>query len=292
MAEPAQFTFSTVKGYFLQDEPSTNPDTFDYAASNFGLIPKCEDSGEAEVRITQWQKFAQDMEARNGPDQPTTKYKVLFLGRHGQGVHNVAESRYGTKAWDEYWSLLDGDEWGTWVDAHLTDLGIAQAQTAHDAWAQQIEHGIPTPQSYYVSPLHRCCQTAQVTFEGLNMPGTSPFRPLIKELLRETMGEHTCDRRSTASEIAAQFPEYRFEPGFVEEDRLWDPKARESNEERNRRLAALLTDIFANDENTFLSLTAHSGAITSILEVVGHREFPLATGAVIPVVVRADRIAV
>lgn len=104
------------------------------------------------------------------------------------------------------------------------------------------------------------------------------------------MGEHTCDRRSAASEIAAQFPEYRFEPGFVEEDQLWDPRTRESNEERNRRLASLLNDLFANDDNTFLSLTAHSGAITSILEVVGHRNFPLATGAVIPVVVRADKV--
>jgi hypothetical protein len=27
-------------------------------------------------------------------------YKVLFLGRHGQGWHNVAETKYGTKAWD------------------------------------------------------------------------------------------------------------------------------------------------------------------------------------------------
>jgi len=27
-------------------------------------------------------------------------YKVLFLGRHGQGYHNVAEEFYGTEAWD------------------------------------------------------------------------------------------------------------------------------------------------------------------------------------------------
>jgi hypothetical protein len=26
--------------------------------------------------------------------------KVMFLGRHGQGWHNVAETKYGTKAWD------------------------------------------------------------------------------------------------------------------------------------------------------------------------------------------------
>lgn len=104
------------------------------------------------------------------------------------------------------------------------------------------------------------------------------------------MGEHTCDRRSPASAIASEYPEYRFEPGFAEEDELWDPKIRESDQHRNERLRCLLDDIFDNDENTYLSLTAHSGAITSILEVVGHRKFPLATGAVIPVVVEARRI--
>jgi hypothetical protein len=54
-------------------------------------------------------------------------------------------------------------------------------------------------------------------------------------------------------------------------------------------LRELLNDIFDTDENVFLSLTAHSGAITSILQVVGHRKFPLATGAVIPVVVKAEK---
>jgi hypothetical protein len=37
-------------------------------------------------------------------------------------------------------------------------------------------------------------------------------------------------------------------------------------------------------------VTAHSGAITSILEVVGHREFGLQTGGVIPVLVKAERV--
>lgn len=109
------------------------------------------------------------------------------------------------------------------------------------------------------------------------------------QLLRETMGEHTCDRRSTKSAIAAEFPRYRFEPGFAEEDELWHSKVRESDEHRDRRLRELLDDIFATNENVFLSLTAHSGAITSILAVTGHRKFPLATGAVIPVVLKAEK---
>lgn len=104
------------------------------------------------------------------------------------------------------------------------------------------------------------------------------------------MGQHTCDRRSTASEIAEEYPEYRFEAEFSEEDKLWDPEVRESNEHRNDRLRGLLNDIFAHDESTYISLTAHSGAITSILEVLGHRRFALATGAVIPVLVLVEKV--
>ncbi|KAJ5609017.1 hypothetical protein N7528_009584 [Penicillium herquei] len=268
MTQSTTFKFSAVPGFFLQDEPTTDPATFDY---------------------TQWQKFTQEIQELNALGGESVCYKVLFLGRHGEGVHNVAEARYGTKLWDEYWSLLDGDEYGTWVDAHLTPIGKGQAQTAYDTWATQIQNGIPNPQSYYVSPLHRTCETAQITFQGLDMPLTRPFRPLIKELLRETLGEHTCDRRSKASEIKADFPEYQFEAGFSEEDLLWDPKIREADEDRDARLTEFLNDVFATDENIFLSLTAHSGAITSILNVVGHRPFRLQTGAVIPVVVQAER---
>ena len=103
------------------------------------------------------------------------------------------------------------------------------------------------------------------------------------------MGEHTCDRRSSATAIAAEYPHYRFEAGFEEDDLLWDPKTRESDDHRNERLRSLLEDIFSNDENTYISLTAHSGAITSILEVLGHQKFALATGAVIPVLVKAQK---
>lgn len=102
------------------------------------------------------------------------------------------------------------------------------------------------------------------------------------------MGEHTCDRRSPASTIATEYPQYQFEADFTEEDLLWDAKTRESNEDRKKRLGELLNDIFASDDKDILSLTAHSGAITSILEVVGHRKFPLQTGGVIPVIVKAE----
>jgi hypothetical protein len=76
-----------------------------------------------------------------------TTYKVIWLARHGQGVHNVvcplhllhhillplssslvplllvggmetdekAEEKYGTRAWNRKWSLLEGDGELVWV---------------------------------------------------------------------------------------------------------------------------------------------------------------------------------
>ncbi|KAJ5124509.1 Histidine phosphatase superfamily clade-1, partial [Penicillium bovifimosum] len=282
-----QFRITAVPGYFLQDDPTTDPDTFDYVKSDFGLIQQqySQDGQDLPNAQTgsQWQRFAAHIQRLNAANKDQ-KLKVLFLGRHGEGVHNVAERKYGTKLWDDYWSLQDGDEDGNWVDARLTETGRGQAAIANAAWKQQIDAGIPLPERYYVSPLNRCLETAQITFNGIQ----GPFQPVIKELLRETMGQHTCDRRSLASEIAEQFPEYRFEDGFSEEDLLWDAEVRESDEQRNHRLRCLLDDV-VNDESTYISLTAHSGAITSVLEVVGHRRFALATGAVIPVLVSVER---
>lgn len=44
-----------------------------------------------------------------------TTYKVVYIARHGEGYHNVAESFYGSPAWNCYWSLLSTDGNMTWV---------------------------------------------------------------------------------------------------------------------------------------------------------------------------------
>ncbi|MCJ1308672.1 hypothetical protein MMC25_002326 [Agyrium rufum] len=274
--------FSTVGGSFLQYDLETEPVNFDYTAHNFGLKTQ-----KTEEKETQWQAFERTVGDLIANAEDGVQYKVLFLGRHGQGFHNLAEKRYGTKAWNEHWSKLDGDGDLYWVDAHLTELGIEQAETAGEYWAKQLEtEKIPTPQSYYTSPLHRCCQTAQYTFGNLEVPPGRPFIPTVKELLREANGVHTCDRRSSKSHIQKYFPSYRIEAGFTEEDELWDANVRESDSKLDDRLKTLFDDIFDTDPNTWLSLSAHSGAIASILRVIGHRPFPLPTGAVIPVLVK------
>lgn len=110
--------------------------------------------------------------------------------------------------------------------------------------------------------------------------------------MRETIGIHTCDRRSSKTAIQEEYPDYIIEEGFTEDDELWHAEQRESDSARNARLKRFLDDIFAaNTDNTFISITAHSGAITAILDVIGHRRFQLQTGGVIPVFVRAEKVA-
>jgi len=189
-----------------------------------------------------------------------------------------------------YYAALDGADGLTWSDAHLTPTGAQQALAAHALWAQHLPHGLPAPQTYYVSPLTRTVQTADLTFQHLPLPRARPYKPHVKELLRETLGIHTCDRRSTRSHLHATHPHLILEPGFAEPDRLWRPDYREPRSARAYRLAMLLDDVFGRDEGVWLSMTAHSGAIVSLLEVVGHREWGLETGGVVPVLVKGVKV--
>ena len=49
---------------------------------------------------TQWQRFEREVNHLNDEAVDGAVYKVLYIGRHGQGVHNVAEKKYGTAEWD------------------------------------------------------------------------------------------------------------------------------------------------------------------------------------------------
>ncbi|KAL5394255.1 hypothetical protein PMIN03_011700 [Paraphaeosphaeria minitans] len=285
------YEFETLKGYFAQSEDPTDDSKFDFIKEEFGLLERRYDTDtDAEKEQGQWRRFeklVRDLNKKSGDEESV---KVLFLGRHGQGHHNVAESKYGTKAWDCYWSMLDGADGVIWSDALLTEVGQGQAKDVNGLWQKLLPKGIPTPETYYVSPLTRTIETADLSFKGLNLPHDKQYRPYIKELVREVLGVHTCDRRSTASHILKAFPHITLEPNFSEPDVLWEADYREPRSALQNRLSALLDDIFENDDGVFLSLTSHSGAIRSILAAIGHRTFVLQTGGVIPVLVKAKRV--
>ena len=49
---------------------------------------------------SQWERFANQVYLLNYQAPSNVQYKVLFIGRHGDGLHNDAESFFGTPAWN------------------------------------------------------------------------------------------------------------------------------------------------------------------------------------------------
>jgi hypothetical protein len=67
--------------------------------------PTDHSSGRHHGEKPQWAKFARwvdylNKKCRGSGGHDRTMYKVLVMGRHGQGWHNAAESYYGTPAWN------------------------------------------------------------------------------------------------------------------------------------------------------------------------------------------------
>lgn len=246
---------------------------------------------DPDQKKTPWARFENHLAHLNQEDPQNTKYKVIYLARHGQGYHNVQESLVGRAAWESHWSHLDGNSERTWADAHLTDFGLQQAKELNSFWKDAFENSaVPWPSNYYTSPLIRCLETVDATFSGLAQPVEKPFKPVIKEGLRERFGVHTCDRRRDLDFIKERFPEYVVEEGFSPEDALWTLDVREPLDAHVERMTAFLDDIFSHEGGTFLSFTAHSGTCRALYLAIEHMDVWIAAGAVVPVLIRAEKL--
>jgi broad specificity phosphatase PhoE len=195
-----------------------------------------------------------------------------------------------------HWAKLEGNEKITWADPHLTEVGKRQAQAMRDFWGDAAtNHMLPLPGRHYVSPLARCLETCETALTGLTLlPGaceTPPFSPEVKELIRERLGVHTCDRRRSRSWIQSNFPQFSIEPGFAEEDELWRPDVRETLEEHAARVEAFLDDVFANDVVSVISVTAHCGTIEALCHVTGHPTVHSAPGSIFPFLIKAEGVS-
>lgn len=272
----SQRSYEVVKGFFVQ-ESGASYGLGEALPPRFGLIDHSDD---------RWKVFRQKINQLNKSSPASTKYKVFFIGRHGEGFHNVAEVKYGTKEWNNYWSKENGDGeliWGP--DPELTTLGKEQAKAAHDAWKQECKFNIPIPGKLYCSPLTRAIHTNKITFDSI-IPESQ--RTMIIENLRETNGVHTCDKRRTRTYIEQTFPGFDIEDGLIEEDTLWDPEVRETHAEMDTRMRRVLDMIFDKDQEQFISFTAHGGIVSAALRVMNHRQYILPTGGVISMVVKSS----
>ncbi|KAG8847584.1 hypothetical protein FRB96_001440 [Tulasnella sp. 330] len=165
------------------------------------------------------------------------------------------------------------------------NIGISQAKEVHALWTHELQHAAPIPTRFFSSPLSRAAHTLNLTFAGLANFDTNP--PLIMEGLRETIGLHTCDKRSSKSDIHAAFPTYAIEAGFAEEDELWRADYRETVAERDARVKIAIDRIFSEVKDPYVSIVAHGGVISSTLRVMNHAFFEVGTGGVIPMLIKA-----
>jgi broad specificity phosphatase PhoE len=227
--------------------------------TRFGLRPQ----------YTWPQVYTQLIAAESIKGQP---YRLVLLGRHGEGFHNVAEAKYGTHAWDEVWSKLngssDGMRWGP--DANLTEVGKSQATALR---LRMMQEG-PEIDAWYASPLSRALQTSSI------VSGKQSLRVL--EGLREVSGVHTCDMRSSKSRIEARFP-WADAQGLSEQDEMWSPTERESDSHVQRRALTVAQVLLAATAKV-ISVTSHSGFIRNFLTSIDQEQVSIDTAGVIPLI--------
>ncbi|OCF75050.1 phosphoglycerate mutase [Kwoniella mangroviensis CBS 8886] len=282
--KPHRYRYDVVQGFFIQNGPEPKHMEFEEMLKrNFGLI---DESPE------RWDNLRKDVKKLQDDAPEGVLYKVMFLGRHGQGWHNFGASKYGVDPWEDYWTFLNGDGEITWgPDPELTPLGVSQAQAIQKCWKEQIPHKPPISSQemrWYVSPLTRTGQTMLESWGEL-LTGV----PEVWEDWREIYGSHTCDKRSTRTYIANRFPTFKIEEGFAEEDELWKADDRETDAHMQMRAQRAMDRLFGPDgaKETFISVTSHSAILRNLLAVLHHQPYPLATGEMIPVVVKATRLS-
>ncbi|KAF2867154.1 histidine phosphatase superfamily [Massariosphaeria phaeospora] len=290
------WSFEAQRGYFSHDH---DPESWDFRATtlpSLGLLERnyptddnlWAEEGQAseDVNHNQWSRFLRFILHLNEEGSGDKRYKLFIIIRHGQGLHNVKEAEVGREEWNRHWAKLPGDGVTTWLDAELTPKGEQQATEISAIWGMG---NIPPPQSVYSSPLRRCLRTTALAFAPCinSEPATVP---VVKDKLRERLGVHSCDQRSSRTWIAINYPNFEIEADFVEEDELWKADHRETLEEHAARTKELLNDIFTHDESQSVGLVAHSGAIMALFDATGWKKVPVAAGAVYPLFVARTRL--
>ncbi|CCK68288.1 uncharacterized protein KNAG_0A06270 [Huiozyma naganishii CBS 8797] len=287
--------FKALPGYFSA-----------YPELGFPGIDSSEEDHLKLVNHSAWKELYESIPQDTG----THHYKLLVIARHGQGYHNAAILRYGEPRWNEYWSLLNGDEFGEWVDSKLTPLGYTQVkQVGKNVLLPMINELGFLPHKFFCSPMRRCLETFIGSWTNVfhNHCNTLTLQDcsvtnVVIENIREKLGEHTCDKRVNHSITVGEYQDFQTDSGhtiqwdytenYPEEDQLWLPDRRETDKEIDERIHEGLREIFnqLSTEDKFISITCHSGVIGSILRNMKHPAINnLDTGKIVCLVTEIEK---
>jgi broad specificity phosphatase PhoE len=232
--------------------------------------------------------------------------RTLHLVRHAEGTHNEAEQDEEARVFaggalapenatlrDEHgmaWMLLERVSGRAHYDAQLTRKGAAQALALRTALVAERLH----VDAVLVSPMRRAMQTALLGVPQLStglrdggggVVGAASVPVIASELLRERVGEYTCDGRLKASELrAAAFGDLTATPpavdygGMPEEDEMYlhgresGPREAELLAARVGRAARWLLDVpcggRADAEGCSLAVVSHKFLLHALTALV------------------------
>lgn len=102
--------FVAQRGFFTHDD---DPESWDFRATtqpSLGLrersYPTDDDFWAGQGRSqsglshTQWSRFLHYISFLNAQNPKNERYKLLYVVRHGQGIHNVKETEVGREEWN------------------------------------------------------------------------------------------------------------------------------------------------------------------------------------------------
>ncbi|GMI82758.1 hypothetical protein like AT1G09935 [Hibiscus trionum] len=194
---------------------------------------------------------------------PWQRCKIIHLMRHGQAMHNVEGDKDRRALLSEHL-----------FDAQLSPLGLQQVcQLRKDVHARGLLKKIDL---VITSPLYRTMQTAMGVFgsEGqaddnfcaIPLPAGGP-QIMAVELCRDRMGQRPCDMRRRVSECQALFPCIDFSMMDGEEDSMWNPDVRESEEEMAARMLLFMEWLWTRPEQQIV-IVSHGIILQMILNVL------------------------
>mmetsp|Transcript_90008 Transcript_90008/g.141031 ORF Transcript_90008/g.141031 Transcript_90008/m.141031 type:complete len:261 (+) Transcript_90008:39-821(+) len=188
---------------------------------------------------------------------PAAPSKMVHFIRHGEGYHNVAQTEWRKQGKSAEPYDLEHDPDFKYLDPDLTEKGVEQAKSLQQRTAEV------KPELLVVSPMRRAIRTGLLAFESQVSGGS--LKVLAQELLHETAGGHTCDKRLPRTDLASEFQQVDFSL-IGEEDPLWS-EVRETLPDLATRAARFIEWVMARPEQ-HVAVATHSGFLRSLLVAV------------------------
>ncbi|GMI85211.1 hypothetical protein like AT1G09935 [Hibiscus trionum] len=198
------------------------------------------------------------------PYQWQKNCKILHLVRHGQAWHN-----------------LEGDSnRDALLSPHLFDAQLSPTGFKQVAELRKHVHTsglLNTIELVITSPLSRAMQTAVGGFgleghrnddgdivSGSAVSTLNTPKIMAVELCRDRLGVRPCDMRRKVSDCRSHFPSIDFSMIDSEDDNIWNPNLRESEEKLAKRVVELLKWLWTRPEKEIV-IVSHGKILQQIL---------------------------